>query len=224
MARRPTPTELKKLAGNPGHRPLNDAEPQPMRGIPEMPKGLRPAARREWNRIAPALEQLGVLSRIDGKALAMYCDCYADWEEAQRDCVKNGLVLDTPIIDRKTNLPIFLTDHKASCEASEESSKCSCPVRVLMQRKENPAFTVKQKAMKTMKSFLIEFGLTPASRCKLKVEAPKGKSDFDDFLNRSPQAAQAAAKEAAPLMFNTGKPAGKSGMPVPAVSNNDFEA
>ena len=35
--RRPKPTRLKLLTGNPGKRPLNDDEPQPQAAIPECP-------------------------------------------------------------------------------------------------------------------------------------------------------------------------------------------
>lgn len=165
MANRPKPTALKKLAGNPGHYPLNTEEPTPDTGVPEMPKGLRPTARREWKRITRDLMQLGVLTVIDGKALAMYCDAYADWQEAQRDCVKHGLVLDAPVLD-DANQPIVIAG------------------RALTVRKVNPAFTVKTSAMKTMKAFLIEFGLTPASRSKLKLPAKKEEDPMGAFLNR----------------------------------------
>jgi P27 family predicted phage terminase small subunit len=148
MSRRPKPTAIKLLEGNPGKRPLNTEEPKPTTGIPEMPKELRPTARREWGRITLDLDALGVLSVVDGKALAMYCDAYADWEEAQRDCVRNGLVIETPVFNKNGDLAGYV-------------------------KKENPSFNVKCKAIKTMKAFLIEFGLTPASRAKLKIEKPK---------------------------------------------------
>lgn len=39
-------------------------------------------ARREWDRIVPLLEELGILSRVDGTALAIYCVTYARWVRA----------------------------------------------------------------------------------------------------------------------------------------------
>ena len=191
MANRPKPTALKKLAGNPGHYPLNDAEPTPTVGVPEMPKGLRRAAQREWKLIVPELSQLGVLTVVDGKALAMYCDAYADWQEAQRDCVKHGLVLDSPVLDEE-NKPIMIGG------------------QALTVRKVNPAFTVKSAAQKTLKSFLIEFGLTPASRTKLKIPAKPKVDPMEAFLNGSgndsaaPNKPQSDQPTNMPTYFKTG--------------------
>lgn len=198
MPNRPKPTALKKLQGNPGNYPLNDMEPQPPVAVPEMPKGLRPAARREWHRIVVELLKLGVLTVVDGKALAMYCDAYADWQEAQRDCTKNGLVLDTPVLDKEKQ-PIYLTG------MSEDGVR-----QLLLVRKINPAFTVKIAAMKTMKSFLIEFGLTPASRSKLKVAPPPKVDPMEEFLKgRANESAPASPKSGdtpkeMPTYFKTG--------------------
>ena len=96
--RRPKPTAMKELAGNPGHRPLNDAEPKPDKAAPEMPKGMLKAARREWAAIVPSLLRIGVLSNIDGKALAAYCDAYAHWELARKQIEKYGLVIEEPVL------------------------------------------------------------------------------------------------------------------------------
>jgi hypothetical protein len=40
QGRKPIPTAVKELRGNPGHRPLGDCEPQPKVGEPPMPSGL----------------------------------------------------------------------------------------------------------------------------------------------------------------------------------------
>jgi P27 family predicted phage terminase small subunit len=206
--RRPKPTVLKELAGNPGHRPLNDSEPKPQLVAPEMPKGMARAARREWSRIVPALLQLGVLSNIDGKALAAYCDAYSMWEEARKDLHKNGLVQDTPVLDKESK-PVFIDggDYQG-----EDGTRM-----VLMVRKKNPAFEIYNSSAKLMKSFLIEFGLTPASRSKLKIEKKADADPMAKFLGEEQQ----AAKDAAPLMFRTGKPDYAANIPS---SLTDFEA
>ena len=48
--RKPTPTTLKELKGNPGRRPLNEAEPKPAARLPSPPAHLSRSARREWRR------------------------------------------------------------------------------------------------------------------------------------------------------------------------------
>ena len=42
--RKPKPTALKVLEGNPGKRPLNENEPKPERKAPECPSWLEPEA------------------------------------------------------------------------------------------------------------------------------------------------------------------------------------
>ncbi len=163
--RRPKPTALKKLQGNPGGRPLNDSEPNAPVGMPEMPKALRPAARREWKSITQDLAAVGLISRVDGKALMAYCDAYADWEQAQRKCVADGIWYTKPIFGPEG-------------------------IVIGSEPKEAPWFNTKCKALKTMRSFLIEFGLTPASRAKLHVEKPK---PADEFPTRETAMADAPA-------------------------------
>ena len=49
--RKPKPTALKKLEGNPGKRKLNTKEPVPVKGMTDCPKWLLPEAKEEWNRL-----------------------------------------------------------------------------------------------------------------------------------------------------------------------------
>ena len=80
--RRPKPTRLKMLTGNPGKRPLNDDEPRPEASIPECPPELGPVAREEWDRLVGELAALRLLTNLDRAALAAYCGAYALWAEA----------------------------------------------------------------------------------------------------------------------------------------------
>jgi P27 family predicted phage terminase small subunit len=171
--RRPKPTAIKTLQGNPGHRPLNDKELVAPKGEPEMPKGMLPAARREWKNIVPLLMKLGVLSQIDGKALAAYCDTFAHMEKSRKDIEKYGLVVEEPVID-KFNNPVVL--------GSIPGVPPEAGASYLVKLKANPAVANYALFAKLMKSFLIEFGLTPASRAKLKVEADTGDTDPFELL------------------------------------------
>lgn len=58
--RRPKPTRLKLLTGNPGEHPLNHEEPKPDPQIPDCPVELGPVARREWERLAAELAKLRI--------------------------------------------------------------------------------------------------------------------------------------------------------------------
>src|SRR3954470_9706696 len=75
--RRPKPTRLKVLTGNPGKRPLNTNEPEPEPAVPECPPELGPVAKREWDRLVNELSSLRLLTNLDRGALASYCGAYA---------------------------------------------------------------------------------------------------------------------------------------------------
>ena len=68
--RKPKPTALKKLEGNPGKRKLNMKEPVPGKGISDCSKWLLPEAKEEWKRLCQKLSEMGVLTEIDMAAFA----------------------------------------------------------------------------------------------------------------------------------------------------------
>ena len=94
--RKPKPTALKVLEGNPGKRPLNDREPVPPKGSIQCPTWLLPEAKKEWRRLAPSLEALGVLTMVDLQAFAGYCQAYARWKEAEEFLTQRGSIFKTP--------------------------------------------------------------------------------------------------------------------------------
>jgi P27 family predicted phage terminase small subunit len=94
--RRPKPTRLKMLTGNPGRRPLNINEPKPEAVVPECPVELGPVARREWDRLAGELAPLRLLTNLDRAALAAYCGAYGMWAEATEAIQKFGTMVKSP--------------------------------------------------------------------------------------------------------------------------------
>ena len=93
--RKPKPTAIKKLQGNPGKRPLNKAEPQPKKECPDIPSHLDLEAIAEWERIVPELLILGILTRIDRAALAAYCMAYSRWVKAEKLIAEKGTLYKT---------------------------------------------------------------------------------------------------------------------------------
>ena len=94
--RKPKPTALKLLEGNPGKRPLNANEPIPPQGEVKCPSWLLPEAKKEWTRLAPAMESMGILTLADEKAFAGYCQAYARWKEAEEFITQHGSIFKTP--------------------------------------------------------------------------------------------------------------------------------
>jgi P27 family predicted phage terminase small subunit len=91
--RPPIPTALKILRGNPGKRPLNEDEPQLDVKIPERPEHLMGVARDEWDRLAPLLVKMGVLTEVDYQALANLCETYATLIDAQEKLRATGILI-----------------------------------------------------------------------------------------------------------------------------------
>lgn len=92
--RKAKPAVLKILDGNPGQRPIGK-EPKPSSGAPECPDYLDAEARREWERIVPELDRMGLLSRIDGSALEAHCANYSRAVRAEKEIADVGITVTT---------------------------------------------------------------------------------------------------------------------------------
>lgn len=94
--RKPKPSALKELEGNPGKREINTNEPHPVKKAPPCPKWLETEAKKEWRRLAKQMEQLGILTEVDMTAFAGYCQAYARWKEAEEFISRHGAIVKTP--------------------------------------------------------------------------------------------------------------------------------
>jgi P27 family predicted phage terminase small subunit len=136
--RKPTPTRLKLLTGNPGKRPLNPDEPRPEIAVPECPAELGPVARQEWDRMVGELAPLRILTHLDRAALASYCGAYAMWAEATAAIQKYGAMVKSPsgypvqspyvsIANRQTEIMMRIASEFGFTPASR--SRISAPVQ-----------------------------------------------------------------------------------------------
>ncbi len=96
--RKPLPTALKILEGDrgKGRRPINEHEPTPPKGVIKCPSWLLPEAKKEWKRLAPSLEAMGVLTIWDIESFSAYCQAYARWKEAEEFITQHGTIVKTP--------------------------------------------------------------------------------------------------------------------------------
>ena len=159
--RRAQPTALKVLRGNPGKRALNRQEPQPKRGRPTCPEFLTAEAKHEWGRIIVELDELGILTLVDRGALAAYCQAWARYREAEITISKEGSTFPVREILRLSS--------------GEEEI-------VTLNIKPHPAVAISQKERQSMKQYLIEFGLTPASRTRIKTPEKPAADDFESMF------------------------------------------
>lgn len=92
---KPTPKSILKLRGS-WRAGLGGEGPQFAPGAPDCPEHVQGAAREEWERVTPLLEQAGLLATVDRAALAAYCVTWARWAEAEAMVAKSGTVLKSP--------------------------------------------------------------------------------------------------------------------------------
>jgi P27 family predicted phage terminase small subunit len=93
---KPKPTRLKALEGTLRSDRRNPNEPDTRPAIPRCPGHLGPEAKREWRRLAPQLARLGLLSKIDREALALFCQAWARWVEAEEALKRYGVMVKSP--------------------------------------------------------------------------------------------------------------------------------
>ncbi len=79
MARKPKPSALKRLTGNPGKRKWNTDEPNFEVAIPDAPGHLDDIALSEWTRITQELAAKQVITEVDMTILALYCETFSEW-------------------------------------------------------------------------------------------------------------------------------------------------
>ncbi len=149
----PEPTALKVLKGNPGRRPLNDLEPKPRRSRPRCPQWLDRDAKALWRNLVPELDDMGVLTQIDGNALVRYCTLWSRWKRAELFIAKHGEAY--PIKDEKDN------------------------VKYLHQF---PQVAVANKLSVQLTRLEQEFGMTPSSRSRIRIERQEQVDEFEAFL------------------------------------------
>jgi P27 family predicted phage terminase small subunit len=85
----PTPTAILRLRGSPLAK-RNRHEPKGPPGKPRCPEWLDDDAKAAWRHLIPQLDLMGVLTRIDGNALARYCRLWSRWRKAEAFIDKNG--------------------------------------------------------------------------------------------------------------------------------------
>lgn len=144
--RRPKPTHLKVVTGNPGKRKLNDKEPTPAREIPSPPAHLTDWGKVAWGKLTMLLDGMGILTVADTLALERLCDIYAD-------------IL---------HLRLTIADEGRTYTVQTDGG---------FLIKANPAVAMLADADRRFKSYLVEFGLTPAARTKVKVNGGEKEED-----------------------------------------------
>ena len=166
--RRPKPTHLRLVEGNPGKRPLNAMEPKPRREKPSAPAHLSGRAKAAWGTVSVILDRMGLLTEADGLALEGLCEAYADVLEA-RAALK---------------LPVTLTGEDDVITIAEAGKLTYVTVgKGGPMIRNRPEVALLADADRRLKSWLVEFGLTPAARSKVHAsDDAKEQDPLDAYL------------------------------------------
>jgi P27 family predicted phage terminase small subunit len=94
--RRPTPTALKIVKGNPGKRPLPRDEPQPSPDtLARPPRHLDRVAAAEWRRLSREFAALEMLTALDRGSLELLVTAWSRWRRAEGKVAELGEVIAT---------------------------------------------------------------------------------------------------------------------------------
>jgi P27 family predicted phage terminase small subunit len=149
---KPKSAAEKRATGNPGKRPIQREIVGP-KGRPRRPAWLLPEAADKWEELIPLLEEMGTLSVIDGSQLALYCTCWARWMEAERMMGQSKMVITPKNIHGKPKAPIT-----------------------------NAAFVVACKMLDKLNQIGMQFGLSPAARDRLNLQAEEPVEATSEFF------------------------------------------
>lgn len=158
QGRKPKPSKLKLLEGNPGKRHVNK-EPEPQVGLPDMPAWLGefPVAVEEWHREGNILAGMGVLTVADSGTFATRCYLASQIQEMAHDIQTEGRVAYSARMDSLGN--------------------------EVMDAKANPKTIQLKNLITEYRQIGSLLGLDPSSRTKLSVDMEAGKkSKFSDLI------------------------------------------
>lgn len=156
--------------------------PEPPQGKPVPPRELTGHAKAEWDRMVARLEQSKTLSIVDDGVLYQYVQLFAETEG---------------ILDDVTALQALSTQLKtlAATLEGDQLVNAICEIVKLQQVLAKKSTQLRQGHM-ALKQMLVEFGMTPASRSRVKLT-----SGEDDATKKATSPLAALQQQARVLRF-----------------------
>lgn len=158
---KPQSNVIKFLRGNPGRRAIDLSEGvQPEVAVPDIPRHLSKEARKEWRRITVELEEVGLISRLDRAALAIYCQTWGRLvlaemalEAQRRQAEESGLDQVTAVFVQTTPTGFM---------------------------RESALLRIVGKLQQDCDRYLASFGMSPSSRSRVKASDNRQGSLFEE--------------------------------------------
>ncbi|KQV85445.1 hypothetical protein ASC87_07075 [Rhizobacter sp. Root1221] len=162
------PPELKLLEGNRGGRAIDLTSMfRPEVGAPPMPRDLSREGKKAWKRLVPELLHYNLLSKVDADALETLCEIIGLLKVLRRS------------INAKQEL--LLSENKDPAAAIEVSTPNG-------MRIQSPTYQALNRETEKLRSWLAEFGLTPAQRARVSTAIRSQLPLFD--VNKGGEAAK----------------------------------
>ena len=154
MGRKAIPVNLQVLAGNKNRLTKSEIKARleaenklkAKKDKVRPPTWLDTFAKREFRKIVKEMEELDLLTNLDVRALALYCDAYSQYIDCSKEIQEEGLMVEYTNKAAETN------------------------------KVPHPLLARKKQLHEQMKSLSTEFGLTPASRAKLAIPKKEKKT------------------------------------------------
>ena len=142
--------------------------PEPPKGIPQRPKPLGGDALAEWDRMIERLSLSGSLSKVDDAVLYQYCQLFAE-----TDAIATT--------QEETAASIDIMEENLHGLKAAELVQAFQEITKLRQLEARYTTQVRQGRL-AVRAYLVEFGLTPASRGRVKLpDAGDSRDPFQEF-------------------------------------------
>jgi P27 family predicted phage terminase small subunit len=102
--------KILKLREGTFRRDRDRNSPQPASRAPQRPSWLDPEAKREWSRVVPVLERLGLLAEIDRVGLAVYCQAWARRVQCEKVLAERGTTYTNDKGEQKSRPELRIAD------------------------------------------------------------------------------------------------------------------
>lgn len=194
---KPKPTAIRIFEGNPGNLPLNEHEPEPEEianietyvdwmdsdcvymQLEKFP--LHEVAKLVWDKVAPELTRLGVLTEVDRYKFARYCETFARWLKMKAFIDRNGEAF--PVYGGQFE-PMYDSDGQPILKA--DGSVQHQFKKYLKKMSTFPQVALYLKCADQLRKYEEEFGIGAASRTRIQAVVKSalqegGEKAIDEF-------------------------------------------
>lgn len=168
--RKPKPTHLKVVTGNPGRRPLNKREPKPVGNLRLPPDWLTPTQKESWS-YAMDNAPLGMLKRLDRGALVVFVVA----EDMHRTATIRQAKLDAAAMASGEGVPLLVRT-QATGDGKTEHQRAATLVQ-------SPYLAIINRQGQVMLKAAEQLGFTPAARPRIMADAPAVAPDREEEPN-----------------------------------------